>query len=65
MKPLRELMPPEADYDYKVTCPAHPRHWTQDTQVSGDWEDTSDFCDCCTGECEDYKCGHPVGYYAE
>lgn len=62
MKLIKKLMPSDYAYEYTLRCPKHPRHWVDDT---GDFDDSSDFCGCCDGECDNYLCGHPVGYYSE
>jgi hypothetical protein len=34
-----------------MVCEAHPRNWIEEQYIKGQEPDTTQFCNCCTGDC--------------
>ena len=62
MKPILEKTKPESEFRWRynlleiLVCPKHPKIWCQNFTENGEYPDTTDFCDCCTGDCDTPYC---------
>ena len=35
----------------ELICPLHPRVWCEEFTENGEYPDTIEFCECCSGDC--------------